>query len=302
MELRNKVALITGGNRGIGEGIAKAFSKEGASLAICARDIAKLKQVKQDLEQNNVDIMISKTDMRNRDEIEDMVNRVYKQFGQIDILVNNAGLPRFDYAIDDPDPQMEARYENIMNTNLRGYWYAARFVVPILKKQQHGSIINIGSVRGHAGAPNDSAYLAAKGAVMQLTRALAVELAPFYIRVNTISPGAIQVDIGHWVRSRFGDKAYQVYRERFSEIHNIGMTLFQPLRTIGMPEDVAHAAVFLASEKARFVTGIDLPVDGGETATLSEYMALDLKALHDFYEQSADMRAWLASLSRENKE
>lgn len=296
MRLRSKVAIITGASRGIGECMAKMFAKEGASLGLCARNLTKLQQIKAEIESAGGQVLVVKADMRRRDEVKDMVEQVVENFGSIDILVNNAGLPLFGYAVDDPDPAAEERYEAIMETNLRGYWYTIRFAVPVMKGGSGGSIINISSVRGHGGLPNDSAYCAAKGAVQMLTRALAVELAPYNIRVNTISPGSIQVAVGHWVLSRYGESAHAVFCKKYAKIHEMGMRINQPLRTIGQPEDVAYAAAYLASDEAKFVTGADLAVDGGETALLAEPSALDLEALSEYYETSRELRTWLESL------
>ena len=296
MRLKNKTAIITGASRGIGECLVKMFAKEGASVALCARDFKKLEQNKREIEKLGVRAVIIKTDIRNRDQVKNMVEQTVDEFGSIDILVNNAGLPMFGYAIDDPDPKAEERYEKIMETDLRGYWYAIRFVVPFMKKQNSGSIINIASVRGYGGLPNDSAYCAAKGGVRLLTRSLAIELALYNIRVNTISPGAIQVQLGHWVLSRYGEEALKAYQNEYKDVHELGMKLNQPLRTIGQPKDVAYAAIYLASDEARFITGADLTVDGGETAQLAEPPALDLEALSKYYEKSKQLRHWLASL------
>lgn len=216
----------------------------------------------------------------------------------IDILVNNAGFPMYGFPIDDESTETERRYEDILNTNFGGYWYAARYVVPHMKKREGGCILNISSVRGINALANESVYCSVKGAINMFTRSLAIEMAPYNIRVNTISPGAIQVDIiGHWVLSRYGKEAHEEYVKRFEDVHFLGMKLNQPMNRIGRPEDVAYAAVFLASDEAGFITGSNLVVDGGLTCVLAEPPALDLEGLSEYYDKSKEMREWLKSLT-----
>ncbi len=296
MRLGDKVAIITGASKGIGAEIAKKFAKEGAKVVLASRSLSDLSKVQAEIEEIGVECLVLEVDVRKREDVIAMADKAYEHFGSIDILVNNAGYPMFGFAIDYSSIEAEERYEAIMETNLRGYWYSSRFSVPYMKKNRSGSIINISSVRGYNGIPNDSAYCAAKGGVNMLTRSLAVEMAPFNIRVNTISPGAIQVDLGHWILSRFGKDAHRTYVERFKDVHELGMKITQPLHTIGYPDDVAYAAVYFASEESRFVTGADLIVDGGLTSIMAEPGALDLTSLNDYYEKSTEMREWFSQL------
>ncbi len=297
MRLKDKVAIITGSSHGIGKGIAEMFLEEGAKVVLTADKIEGLKKAKEEMSGEGREVVFEVADMKNEDEIKKMIKNTISNFGQIDILVNNAGLPMFKYAIDDRTEEMKKRFEDIMDVNFRGYWHAASLVVPIMKKQNSGSIINISSVRGYDALSNESAYCSAKGAVNMLTKSLAIELSPYNIRVNTISPGAIQVDrIGHWVLSRYGEKNYKEYKNKFKEIHLKGMKLNQPLRKIGKPKDIAYGAVYLGSEESRFVTGANLMIDGGLTSLLAEPPALDLKSLHDYYESSENMRKWFEDL------
>jgi NAD(P)-dependent dehydrogenase (short-subunit alcohol dehydrogenase family) len=183
-----------------------------------------------------------------------------------------------------------------METNVKGYWYAARFIIPYMKMNNGGNIINISSVRGHLGLANETAYCAAKGAVNMFTRSLAIEMAPYNIRVNSISPGAIQVKVGHWVLSRYGEEAHQEYIKKYQDVHLLGMKYTQPLHTLGLPEDIGHAAIYLASDEAKFVTGSDLVVDGGLTSLLGEPGALDMDSLNELYMKSKEMNDWFKGL------
>lgn len=296
MRLKDKVAIITGASKGLGAEMARMFAKEGAKVVGAARNIDRLEKLKKEIELDGGTAMVLKVDVRNREDVKRMADETYDHFGKIDILVNNAGHIIYGFAIDDPSEEAEKRYHTVIDTNLNGYWYSARFVVPYMKKNKSGSIINISSVRGHRAVPNQTAYHASKGGVGMLTKALAMELAPSNIRVNTISPGAIQVNDEHWVHALYGKEAAKIYYERFKEVHDESYRLNQPLYTIGIPSDVAYAAIYMASDEARFVTGADLLVDGGLTCILAEEAGLNMKGLHDLYEQSKEKREWLSTL------
>lgn len=296
MRLKNKVAMITGASKGIGHVTAEQFVEEGAAVVVAARTKELLDEFKIRSEKKGGTVLSLEIDMRDKEQIKYMIDTAYKKFNRIDILFNNAGLPMFGYAIDDMSDEAEKRCHAIVETNLMGYWYAAHYVVPYMKDKESGCIINNSSIRGKGGIPNDSAYLMVKGGVDQLTRALAVELAPFNIRVNTISPGAIQVALGHWVLSRYGEEVHKKYVDEYEKVHLRGMEVTQPLRTVGRPSDIAYAVVYLASNEARFVTGADLVVDGGLTATLAETTALDLETLCSYHQEAKKLRNWLSSL------
>jgi len=296
MRLKDKIAIVTGASRGIGAEIARMCAAEGAAVVCAARNLSDLESVQASIRKKGGRCTVMKVDVRERDDLKKMAEETFTEYGACDILVNNAGLPLFGHEIDDPDRDTEERFEAILETNLKGYWYAARFVTPFMKKRESGSIVNISSVRGHAGLAGESAYCTAKGGVHMLTRALSVELAPHGIRVNSISPGAIQVQLGHWVRSRYGESAHETYVERFSDLHMRGMELNQPLRTVGTPRDVGYAVIYFASEESRFVTGSDLMVDGGLTAVLPEPGALDMESLSRLHRDSVQMREWFSTL------
>jgi len=299
MRLKDKVAIITGASKGLGAEMAKMFAREGAAVVGVARSIDRLEKLKEQIESDGGRALVFKVDVRNREDLKKMADETYKNFGKIDILVNNAGYLIYGYPIDDPREKAEEIFRTIMDTNFRGYWYSIRYVVPYMKKNNAGSIINISSVRGHNGIPNQSPYCAAKGAINMLTRSLAVELAPSKIRVNNISPGAIQVDNEHWVNTLYGKEAHETYFKRFSKVHDLSMRLNQPLHTIGRPSDIGYAAIYLASDEARFVTGTDLIVDGGETTVLAEPAGLNMQGLHDLHDQSEEMREWFSTLERQ---
>ncbi|WP_321992758.1 glucose 1-dehydrogenase [Marispirochaeta aestuarii] len=300
MRLENKRMIVTGASRGIGRVMAQFFAREGASVVISARNEKELKAVEEEICSEGGDVFLKIADMSRKDEIKDLVEYTVKQLGSVDVLVNNAGLPMFGCAIDDPADFVEDRFNQVIDTNFKGYWYAARYVIPYMRKQKSGNIINISSVRGHLGLANESAYCGVKGAINMFTKALAVEAAHDGVRVNTISPGAIQTEaVGHWIRSRYGREAQKEYAEKFGDVFEQGMLLNQPMNIVGQCEDVAHAAVFIASDEARFITGSDLLIDGGLTSLLAEPPALDLEGLSSYYQNSREMRKWLSALDNE---
>lgn len=294
MRLKEKVAIVTGAGRGIGAAISKMFAEEGAAVALASRNKQELEATSSAIKAAGGTSFVYDLDVRDHQAVKKMVDDVYRRCGKIDILVNNAGLPVFKYAIDDPSPKAEELYEDIININLNGYWYCMRYVTPYLKENGKGSIINISSVRGRDGIGNESAYCMAKGGVNMLTRSMSVELAPYNIRVNAISPGAIQVDLGHWVLSRYGQEAHETYVRKFKDIHLEGMRLNQPLRVIGEPDDIAYATVYLSSDEAKFVTGANLLIDGGLTAVLAEPPSFDLGAFSEYHQRSEELREWFS--------
>jgi len=189
----------------------------------------------------------------------------------------------------------------LMVTNLKGMYFGCHFGVPLMKTRGKGSIINISSVHGVDGAPLNTVYAATKGGIIGCTRALAAELAPFYIRVNTISPGAIQIHDPEErvtrILSRIKEEFYEEFRQRFGDWINQGSRYFQPLEIVGMPEDIAYCAVFLAADESRFVTGQNIVVDGGLTTYLSGFASENARKVgHSSWEE---MRAWIEAHARE---
>ena len=293
--LKNKTVVVTGSGRGIGRVIAKEFAKEGANVVISSRSIQDCNTTKSEIEAIACKAEVVIADMSDKKQIKHLIETAYKAYGSVDILVNNAGLPTYTYAIDNPSEEAEDAFEKLMDTNFRGYWYAIRYAVPYMKKAGAGSIINISSVRGHGGVKNESAYCCSKGAINMLTKSLAVELAGSNIRVNTVSPGAIQVEsVGHWIHSRFSEEVRKEYEEKFTDAHFLGMKVNQPLHQLGASEDIANTVMFLASKVSAFTTGAELLVDGGMTATLPEPTSMNLASINDYYIKSQEMSEWLS--------
>ncbi len=246
-DLKGRVAIVTGGNGGIGLGIARGLASAGANLAIAARNEAKTADAVKGLQDEfGVKAIGVKVDVREEKQIKDMAKKVQDEFGRIDILVNNAGtnirkLPQ-DYVVDE--------WEEVLDVNLRSAFLCSQAVYPAMKATGGGKIINIGSMTSIFGAAKVTLYATSKGGIVQLGRCLANAWAQDNIQVNAILPGFIDTDL-----TRKARKDIPELEER--------VTTRTPAKRWGEPDDLAGTAVFLASRTSDFLTGVALPVDGG---------------------------------------
>lgn len=242
---QKRIAIVTGGGSGIGLAIAEIFTLNGIETVIVGRDEEKLKKAK-DLLGECCHPMIC--DVSNLPSVPALIEKVINKFGQIDILVNNAGINmKKDFAeVSDED------FQQIITTNLCSVFAVSREVVKEMLKRGSGSIINISSMAAQYGLPRVIAYTASKTAIDGMTRAMAVELSPKGIRINAIAPGFIETDMTA--------KALNSDPERKQKV--FGRT---PMGYMGTPGDIGEAALFLASDSAKYITGVVLPVDGGNS-------------------------------------
>lgn len=250
--LDGKVAIITGATSGIGREIAQLFVAEGARIVVGARRMDEGKQLEHEL--GNRARFIS-TDVSSAEQVKAMIDHAIDGFGRVDCLVNNAALPSPMVSIVDVDME---NYEQVMAVNVRGVILGMKLVMPHMLGQGSGSIINISSGAAQRVSYSAHTYVASKAAVTHLTRSVAAEVGEKGIRVNSISPGGVATGIfgkNAGVDGSKADKVLDVVKERFATL--------QPIPRSGVPDDIANAAVFLASDRAAFIHGHDLVVDGG---------------------------------------
>lgn len=244
MRLKDRVALVTGGSRGIGRGIVKAFAAEGAKVAFVYRGSqAAADSLVQEVTQAGGTIMAVQADVTKPEDAQRCVEEVSKAWGKLDILVNNAGIIHDDLFVRmEPDD-----WNKVLTTNLGGTYNFCKAVAFNMMRARKGRIINVSSVAAEHTNPGQTNYAASKGAINAFTRALGVELASRNVTVNAIAPGFIETDMSEAVRNKAGDIIKKMI----------------PMRRLGVPEDIAKVAVFLASDDASYVTGQVLIVDGG---------------------------------------
>ena len=245
MRLANERAIVTGGASGFGEGIVRRFVAEGARVAIADLDQAKAKALADELGEACIAV---RTDVADGASVEALFAAVNAAFGGVDIIVNNAGMGTTPAALETMD---EARFERLMGVNTRSVFHTARCGVPAMKASRHGAILNIASTGGVSPRPNLAWYNASKGWMIAATRAMAVELAPFGVRVNAINPVAGETPM---LATFMGEDTPEVRARFLASI---------PIGRFSTPADIAAAAAYLCSQEASMVTGVAMEVDGG---------------------------------------
>lgn len=237
----NKVILITGASRGIGNNIAKNLAKENIVIANYNNSEAEAKKLKKELEEKNINIDIIKADVCNRNQVKEMIKQTIDKYGHIDVLINNAGISQYKLFTDITDSD----WAEIMNTNLNSNFIVTQEVVKNMIHNKEGLIVNISSIWGITGAAMEVAYSTSKAGIIGLTKSLAKELGPSNIRVNAIAPGIINTSMN----SKFSEE----------EINNIQEEI--PLEKIGEPEEIAKCIEWLI--KDNYTTGQVISINGG---------------------------------------
>jgi 3-oxoacyl-[acyl-carrier protein] reductase len=250
MRLKNKVAIITGSARGLGRAYALRFAREGAKLTIC--DVLDCTPVAQEIEAIGGEVLPLKIDVTDEKKTDEMAGKTIERFGRIDILVNNAAaigaieIPDFVKPIEEMTSEDWNRY---LDVNIKGTFLCCKSVMPYMKKQGRGSIVNIASTAGFSGSTHFLHYSTSKGGVITMTRGLATALGEFNINVNAIAPGVVMTE------------AMQALHPGSTDNQRLDK---QILKKSIQPEDIASAVVFLASDEASMITGQTLAVNGGE--------------------------------------
>jgi NAD(P)-dependent dehydrogenase (short-subunit alcohol dehydrogenase family) len=263
-DLTGKVALVTGGSRGLGRACAEAVAAFGANVAIAARDQGKIDETLGILAKYKVKTLGISADMTSEEDIQRMVDETVKKFGRIDILFNNAGIARPQRPIHE---EVTADFDIVINTNLRGPFLVLKYVLPVMIKQNKGAIINTSSTAGlRAEIPEIApvAYSAAKAGINVMTQVAAIEYAKYNIRVNCIAPGMHHSEIGHDIpmpNTPPDPQQMAAMQERLKRAHED-----IPLNRMGEADELAGLAVLLASDASSYITGQIIVQDGGRSA------------------------------------
>jgi NAD(P)-dependent dehydrogenase (short-subunit alcohol dehydrogenase family) len=250
--LVSRVALVTGGTRGIGEAIVRLFAAEGASVAFCGRRRSLGEALQQELIASDYQALFMEADVSREEDVRRLVAHTLERFGRLDIVVNNAGI-----TASGPVEHLSVEtWRSVMEHNVTSMFLVSREAIPALRKAGGGSIVNLGSTYGTVGSAGNSAYGVSKAAAINFSRHLALELAPDHIRVNALCPGAVATPMNReWANAQ--DDPEDALR-KLAEKHPIGR--------ISSPEEQARAALFLASDESSYMTGSALMSDGGYTA------------------------------------
>ncbi len=252
MKLKDKIAVITGAGSGIGYEMATLFAREGASIVGADVDPDGLAKTQTDVEAIGRPMRTFIADVTDPTAVEHLMAETMEAFGSIDILCNNAGIGHVGSVLEVTPEE----WDRVMAVNVRGVWLGCKYAVPYMLAQGGGIIVNTASVAGQVGLPKRAVYSASKGAVIALTKQVAIEYVAENIRVNCVCPGTVETP---WVQ-----RLLAIEDDPAAAMENL--RLRQPMGRLGQPDEVAKAALYLASDAAEFITGTELVIDGGLTA------------------------------------
>nr|MBU1327768.1 3-oxoacyl-[acyl-carrier-protein] reductase [Candidatus Omnitrophota bacterium] len=241
--LEGKLAIVTGGARGIGKEIAMLFAKQGANIAICDVNLEEAEKTAKEIQDSGRESLAFKVDVTDQSQIQDMVDKILDKFNKIDILINNAGITKDNLLL----RMSEEEWDKVIAVNLKGTFLCTKIVSKVMLKQRFGKIVNLASIIGIMGNAGQANYAASKAGIIGLTKSVAKELASRNICVNAIAPGFIKTDM----TARLAE---EVQKKMLSVI---------PLARFGEAKDVADLAIFLSSESSSYITGQVIQVDGG---------------------------------------
>lgn len=256
--LKDKIAIVTGGSKGMGLGIVRRFLSDGAKVVFCTNDKASIGVALEDLpaeQTENVAGVVA--NVAQPDDMQRLIDEAVAKFGGVDILANSAGIQRYGTVVD----TSQDVWDDVFDVNVKGIFLASKYAIPEMEKRGGGSIINIASVQAYASQANVAAYTASKGAILSLTRAMALDHAPAGVRVNAICPASVDTPMLRDAAELWkGESTAKATMNAWGNAHPIGR--------VGRVEEIAALAAFLASDQCTFMTGADLKVDGGALAKL----------------------------------
>jgi NAD(P)-dependent dehydrogenase (short-subunit alcohol dehydrogenase family) len=260
-EFAGKVAVVTGGTRGIGLGAARRLAQGGAKVVICGMADGGGASSAALLRQEALEVHSKEAAVRTADQVHALIRFTKERSGRLDILVNSAGIQRYGNVVETG----EDIWDEVMDVNVKGIFLTSKYAIPEMRKMNKGAIINISSVQAFASQKGVAAYTASKGAINALTRAMALDHAGEQIRVNVVCPASVDTPMLRGAADLFkGDSTQEQVIEAWSRMH--------PLGRVGRPEDLGELIAFLASDRASFITGGDYKIDGGLLAALGVHL------------------------------
>lgn len=259
-EFQGKVAIVTGGTKGIGLGAAQRLAEGGAKVVICGAS-AGGDEVEADLTSKGYEVLAKRADVRSAADVQELIRFTIERFGRLDILVNSAGVQRYgDVVVTDEDV-----WDEVMDINVKGIFLASKYAIPEMRRQGKGSIVNVSSVQAFASQKGVAAYTASKGAINALTRAMALDHAAEGIRVNVVCPASVDTPMLRWAADLFkGSASQESILTSWGNMHPIGR--------VGKTEELGELIAFLASDRASFITGGEYKIDGGMLAALGVHL------------------------------
>jgi NAD(P)-dependent dehydrogenase (short-subunit alcohol dehydrogenase family) len=259
-ELAGRVAFVTGGSQGIGRAIVEVLAANGASVGVCGLEVDRVDDTVAAVGADGGQALAVPADVTDWSSVERAVGATVDRFGRLDVLVTSAGIQRYGNVVDTD----EATWDQVMAVNLKGVYLVARAALPHLRTSGHGSVVVVSSVQGHVAQAGVAAYAASKGALEMLVRSMAVDEAVYGVRVNAVCPGSVDTPMLRASARRFSDgtdAGEQALVERWGRSHPVGR--------VARPDEIAEVVAFLVSDRASFVTGEDIRVDGGLLSTLA---------------------------------